>query len=77
MGDGPRQPVQLGHDESVALSGEVDGGIQFRPHGNAGYLLPEDAFTAGLLKLGNLGVEARLLLHRRCPGRANKHDPLS
>jgi hypothetical protein len=56
MSDRARQAVKLGHDEGVALPGEVDGGVQFRPYGDAGHLLLECVLTAGLLKLDDLGA---------------------
>jgi hypothetical protein len=45
MSDGPRQPVQLGYDEGVALSCEVDGSVQFRPDRDARYMAGRWAST--------------------------------
>ena len=72
---GPRQTVELGHHEGVAVTHELDGTIQLQPGGERGNLFLEYLLAAVLRQLRLLSLEAGFLFLRGGSRIADQHGP--
>ena len=57
IADRPRQPVQLGYDEGVALADVIQGGLKLLALSDRRHLLAENLIAPGGPKLALLGFE--------------------
>ena len=69
----PRQPVQLGHGEGVAIANEIQGGLKLLAPSDRRHLLSEYLVATGSPKLALLGFETGDLGKGGCPGIADQH----
>ena len=73
MPDRPGEPIELGDDQGVPVSAEIQGALQLSSFADRANLLLENLHSAHLIKLGKLSLEAGDLLDRRGPSVSNEH----
>jgi hypothetical protein len=73
---GPRESVELGHDEAVPLADEIEAGFELRPFFDRRNLLVEYLLADSGLKVTKLGLHPGPLIQGACSPVSDPQSPL-